>query len=565
MKTDHEFENELKKNFIEEAKELLDGTEQMFLELENAADSRSVIEKIFRVIHTVKGSAGAVGFNQLAEFAHELEFLLSEIRTGDLSLSPGVIEGLLQANDFVRKMVQGLDQNRSATFSLEAALAALRECRSQKPSKEVNPPPQVETKAFGIFDEETPMKSRTVHSKSTSAQADRKTESKQDVGDESIRVSLARIDQLVRYVGELSIHQSILNGNRFLLPSREMQSTVDQLTKITKDIQHISLGLRMLPLKPIFGKMRRIVRDTSTALDKDTNIILLGEEVEVDKTILEKIEGPLVHLVRNAVDHGLEGREERAREGKNPSGQVKLAAFHEAGRLMIEVSDDGRGIDIEKLRAKGLEKGLLTSAEATDQEIYQLIFKSGISTKSTITDISGRGVGLDVVKTNIEALKGTIEIDSKKGEGTIFRIQLPLTLAIIHGMVVSCRDERYVIPIGQVRRMLKYKTAKSSRSSNLGHVFVLDDRTLPLLEVNDVLKIRRAPFQRTDGVIIVVAQDHMEYGLWVDDIIGQQPIVVRSLGEELQQTPGISGGAVLGDGKAALIIDVKSIYEKHVA
>lgn len=564
-----DFDLELKKCFTDEAKELLSDNEGLFLELEHSANRSEVIQRIFRVVHTVKGSSAAAGFQGLSKFSHKLESLLTAIRETTVPLTPSVMELLLQCNDRLMQYVTALQCDFSTVIDcgelLEKIDARLHgQCDDQSQTVRDG-----KATTFGFFDEEPPKNVESVLQPKVApvpraAQQAQKPQA--SPLEESVRVNLGRIDALVRYVGELSTYNSVIAQFRKDLPSPVFQGTVDQLTKIGKNIQDLALGLRMVPLKPTFQKMKRIVRDSAKALGKEVELILEGEDVEVDKTILEQLDGPLVHLVRNAVDHGIEKPDERQLGGKASTGFVTLSAYHETGHLVIEVRDDGKGIDPQRLLKKAIEKGFVAVGEnLSDKDTLDLIFRSGFSTKAEVTDLSGRGVGMDVVKTNIEKLNGIVALDTKIGQGSVFKVTLPLTLSIIHGMLLRGNGQRYVVPLSQVKKMLQPRVAQISFLTGVGEVFMLDGKTTPLMRLERVLVTGKKSELKSEGVIVVLAVDEVVFGLFVDDVIGQQPIVIRKLGDELAGAKGFGGGAILGDGQPALILDVKTLYELYRA
>lgn len=377
--------------------------------------------------------------------------------------------------------------------------------------------------------------------------------------DESIRVSLAKVETLINNVGELVIMQTVLSQHRQHVQNALLKKTIEQFSKITKEIQDISMGLRMVPLKATFHKMQKIVRDTSKVLGKDVDFVLSGEETELDKTVLENLGDPLVHLVRNAVDHGLEMPEDRERAGKPREGKIHLSAFHRGSHIVIEARDDGKGMDANRLREKAIEKGVISpNAVLTEQECYQLVFAPGFSTKTEVSDISGRGVGLDVVKTNVEKiLHGEIQIETELGKGTCFRILLPLTLAIIDGMIVTLGEERYVLPLEHVYETLKPTQDDVHYVTGMGDVLSLRGENIPMYRLSSLLS-RKAQQQKASwqSIALVVRAGTKPFSILVDDILGQQQVVVKRLSEDIQHIRGFGGGAILGDGRAAVILDL---------
>jgi two-component system chemotaxis sensor kinase CheA len=380
--------------------------------------------------------------------------------------------------------------------------------------------------------------------------------------DESIRVSLSRVEKLLNFVGEMVILQAVLREQAADSNSHLLKRTVHQLGKVTKEVQDMSMSLRMVPLKPTFQKMQRIVRDTAGALGKTVQLILVGEDTELDKTVLERINDPLVHLVRNSVDHGVENADVRRSRGKTPDGHVTLSAYHQSGKLVIEVKDDGGGLDPEKLKNIATQKGILKpGAVLTEKEAYNLIFAPGFSTKAEVTDISGRGVGMDVVRTNIQELNGEIQIESEIGKGTTFKIFLPLTLAIIDGMVIKLGDERFVIPLSHVHESVKPNIEDIKFTTGMGEVFMLRGENLPMYRLSHLLG-RKSTLESHEMIAVVVRTGEIPFAILIDDIIGQYQVVIKQLGPEVQGIRGISGSTILGDGRPALILEPVDLVKR---
>jgi two-component system chemotaxis sensor kinase CheA len=379
--------------------------------------------------------------------------------------------------------------------------------------------------------------------------------------DESIRVKLSRIGQLNNVIGELVILQTIISQRRYAFIQDDLTNkSIGMMGKLFKEVQELAMSLRMLPLKSTFQKMTRIVRDTSRALGKDVNLHLVGEETEVDKTVLEKLADPLVHIVRNAVDHGLEMPEMRTASGKDAKGNVELFAYHEGSNLVIQVTDDGKGIDPSVIRAKAIEKGITQASTMKDDEVIQLIFHPGFSTKEQVTEVSGRGVGMDVVRTNIEALGGEVKLMSKVGEGSSLKIILPLTLAIIEGIVIKSQEDKFVLPLSQIFEISQVKANDIESFSGVAKLFKLRGEVLPLFHINS--KIGKPLEENKDDytVIIVRGLSH-SFGVIVDDILNQQQIVIKKLGEDVRQSKGIIGSAIMADGMPSLILDLFELFK----
>ena len=424
-----DFEKEIRVCFLEEATQAVADVEQCFLALESDPKNEENINKIFRLAHNLKGSSKAVGFDDFGAFTHEFETFILKIKNGNLEAAPNVVNLLLRSNDFIQQMISGLKENLERHFDYRGLLTELQNCVAETsfytspttaPEAELAAPTSPDADATA---EEAPA---PVASSMPPAQ---KRDSKPPPptgptnADESIRVALSKVEKLINYVGEMVILQSVITEQASGLDSPSLKKTVQLLGKVSKEIQDISMGLRMMPVKSTFQKMARIVRDTALVLEKDVQLTLTGEDTELDKTVLERINDPLVHLIRNSVDHGIEKAEDRATSGKPAKGQIGLKAYHHAGRLILEVSDDGGGLNPDKLVSKAIEKGLLPPGSTLPkEEAYQLIFAPGFSTKEVVTDVSGRGVGMDVVKTNLRELGGEITISSEVQKGTTFRI-----------------------------------------------------------------------------------------------------------------------------------------------
>jgi two-component system chemotaxis sensor kinase CheA len=529
-----EFEKELKLGFLEEATQLLAEVESCLLVFEKDPENPATLDQIFRIAHNIKGSSKAVGFMGMGDFAHEFESFLLRVKNRELKPTRAIADLTLRSVDHLNMMVGQLKENLDAQFDSRDLLAALH-----NPPTEAPPPQQT---SAHLFDLKAPPPATPHNQPKASA-------------DESIRVSLSRVEKLINFVGEIMILNSVL---REQLRSADplIRKTSTQLHKITKEIQDLSMSLRMMPLKPTFQKMQRIVRDTSTALGKDVNLILTGEDTEVDKTILECLTDPLVHIIRNSVDHGIEISEKRLERGKPSVGTVELKAFHQSGKLVIQIKDDGGGIDTERLKAKAIERGVLAAGkELTHQEALHLIFHPGLSTKAEVTDISGRGVGMDVVKTNVEKIQGEIEIESQFGKGSCFTIILPLTLAIVDAMIIREGDAKFVLPLAQVQESLILDPSNIKTARERDEILLLRDQTLPLFRLSKLLGV---PTKKTvtDQMIVVSHAGNFSFAVVVDEIIEQTQIVIKTLGSELRNLQGFSGSTILGDGHPALILEL---------
>ncbi len=590
-----DFESELKSGFLEEAAQNLAEAERSYMALEgNPGDSR-LLEQIFRLMHNLKGGAQAVGFTALGDAAHELESILLGVKNGTVSFSADLIGVLLKFNDRLAQHVQALKKDFGSTFDSAALKVELREqIASLTAGKATGEVATEEAAAVEVSAEPSLDLERDFQQLASLTQEFMETECRaaplgnaSDVGgsgpakvvsgpaptqtnghapagmtEESIRVNLGRLERLLNCVGELVILQSVIreqaDGQKNLL----LRKSVHQLSKVTKEVQDISMSLRMVPLKQTFQKMQRIVRDTSLNLGKKVNLSIEGDQTEVDKTLLESLGDPLVHLVRNAVDHGIESADERRANGKPETGSMVLRAFHQSGSLVIEVIDDGSGMNPERLIQKAIEKGIIAAGtRLSTEEACQLVFKPGFSTKSQVTDVSGRGVGLDVVKTNVERLQGSVSIETTLGKGTIFRIKLPLTLAIIDALVVRIADDRFVVPIAHVHESIRPSLKDIHPIAGIGEVFSLRGEQLPLMRLPELLGRRGPRSLATEGIALIVRAGTNPFAVWVDDILGQQQVVIKQLGSEHSGKKGFAGSTILGDGRPALILEMAELVE----
>lgn len=587
-----DFDRELKLGFLEEAEQGIADVEQCFLALEQNPSDQENLNKVFRLAHNLKGSSKAVGFDEFGAFTHQFESFILKVKNGQLSASARAVSLMLRCSDHIVEIIHGLRADLAATFDSTGLLAEMSsftegdvestapvlvdsEVSSEAPQQEsieafdqamaasaketeelskptspspltVPTPPSVSApKVLPATPTESPLaKAPPVHV------------------DESIRVALSKVESLVNYVGEMVILQSVLKEIAAVSDSFALRKTIQQLGKVSKEVQDLSMSLRMVPIKPVFQKMQRIVRDTSQALGKEVSLLLTGEETELDKTVLERISDPLVHLVRNSVDHGIEASDLRISRGKSARGSVRLSAFQRSGRLVLEVADDGGGLDPEKLKKKALEKGLLKAgAVLTEREAYNLIFAPGFSTKEQVTDVSGRGVGMDVVKTNIHDLGGEVTIESKLGEGTVFRITLPLSLSIIDAMVVTYSNGRFVIPLTHVHESLSVKENQIQKASGLGEILLLRGESMPLIRLGDFFGLK-SQLLPTQMIAMVIRIGSTPFSILVDDIIGQYQVVTKQLSPDLSHIKGISGTTILGDGRPALILEPLELLKR---
>lgn len=585
-----EFELELKQDFLIESEDLLEAAEISFLNLTAGDNDDNLLNEIFRLAHNLKGTSKAVGFDQLSELTHNAENLILKLKDNVLIVNEDIISVLLEFKDMVADIINTLKQDLNATFEITEMITKINQVSEAKSNEITSEKETSETTNNQVEDiqiSEAALESlrergidfdleelklpnsdpKPIEIAPPSTLSTPKEEKKVVISqkiDESIRVNLSRIDAVNNIIGELVILQTTINQRRQEHIQDEISNnSIASMDKLFKVLQELTLSLRMLPLKSTFQKMSRIVRDTSKALNKEVQFNLIGEETEVDKTVLEKIADPLVHIIRNAVDHGLETPEQRSAAGKNSKGTIELMAYHEGNKLIIQITDDGKGIDPAVIKQKAIDKGILNAkTNLSDQDIIQYIFHPGLSTKEAVTDLSGRGVGMDVVKTNIELLGGEVKLMSKVGTGTSLKISLPLTLAIIEGIVIKSSDQKFVLPLAQVHEIVQVKEKDLQQFTNIASLFTLRGDVLPLFDLNQ--KFNLAPSKKETRTTIVVRSLSQTFGVLIDDILLQQQIVIKNLGQDIANRTGIMGSAIMSNGLPALILDLQDLFKQNI-
>jgi two-component system chemotaxis sensor kinase CheA len=567
-----DFESELKNDFLQEAKELMASTEKSFLTLENEPNNLALVDAIFRFAHNLKGTSRAVGFGQIAELTHVAENLLLDIKQGKLVVNDQVVSILLTFNDKVREMLDGLSANLEATFEFSDLMVELETVRngtnaaSSAANLEIKTetPAETHTEAQTIDEMENVSIEKdfeTQKAPEPKIKVEVKKEIKKDPkkDDETIRVSINRLDKLNDMAGELVILQSLVEVS---LQKNGDTKLARSFSKLCSSIQDLALSLRMVPVGPSFQKLTRVVRDTSKLLGKKIDLKLIGEDTELDKTVAESLGDPLVHIIRNAIDHGVELPEDRIKNGKEETGVVEVMAFHEGNFLVIQITDDGKGIDGDKLIEKAKTKGIIPSnAKLTTQQGVELIFHAGFSTKEEVSEVSGRGVGMDVVKTNIEALGGEVRVRSVIGKGSSFRLMLPLTLAIIEGMLVKSHNQHFVIPKNQIQEVVNLEKNSISRHTGRNPYYKLRGNVMPLFYLSGDLGIEH---KNEDNIALIIKDRNSIFAVGISDIIRQQQVVVKPATKEIFGKQGIMGTTILGSGMPAIIVDLFDLYSKKV-
>ncbi len=541
---------ELIREFVQEAEQYFTAAEAALLTLERAPADAEAIAVVFRAFHTVKGVSALLGLGIVSELAHQAESFLIPVRDGKVRFEGRHPELALRALDMLRTLVGRVGSGAT----MAEPPAAYHELAKQLASPALLSS-QVEARAPSLHVQDA-KSARPAPAQAASAA---RTPTRQAASEDAwIRVRAERLDALLDMVGELVISQSMVSEDPGLGESRlrELSAKVNQCAKIVRGLHDLSLSLRMVPLRATFQKMGRVVRDTARRCSKRVDLRFVGEDTEVDRNMADAIADPLVHMVRNAIDHGIEPAAERRGAGKPEIGMLELRAYHAGGEVVIELCDDGRGLVRERILAKAKRHGLVApEARLADHEILNLIFAPGFSTSDTVTDISGRGVGMDVVKSALESLSGRIEITSHEGKGTTFGIHLPLTLAITDGMLVKVGAERFVIPSAHIQMSFRPLPEEVKTLSGQGEMVISRGTAIPMLRVHEAFGVGGAVEDPARALVVIVGSGESARALLVDDLLGKYQVVTKSLGGVVGKALGISGGTILGDGNVGLIID----------
>ncbi len=575
---------ELLTEFYAEAVDHLQQIEAALLALDQQPENPEALAAIFRSFHTIKGNAGFLGLVPMHMLAHEVESLLDLARNFKLRLTAPIITEILRSRDALQAMTQqvsaALEQGRlpdqiipvshliaavkvlAAGGNAESSVAAPQVAAPKAATPERAPSPTASSDEPELA-QIVPLPGAPVATgpipaakKAAAGPAAKAT------GSATVRVNTEKLDSLMDVVGELVIVQSQLieSSRQSSSDNPTLQRNVAQLSRITKELQSTAMSLRMIPIKPTFQKMERLARDLARDFDKKVAFITSGEDTELDRTVVEEIGDPLVHMVRNALDHGLEPTADRIKAGKSEQGELHLRAYHQGSNIVIELQDDGRGIDPDRIYRKAVEKGVISpGAQMSRDEILALIFAPGFSTAEKVTSVSGRGVGMDVVKRNIEKLRGKIEISSEIGRGSVFKIKLPLTMAIIDGLVVRVGEDRFILPSTSVQMALRPTREAISTVHGHGEVLELRGRFVPIHRLNRRFGIPGDAANPWEGIVVIVESSGKTSALLVDEMVSKQEVVIKNLGAFMQNLPGVAGGAILGDGNIALILDPGSL------
>ncbi|EKY2263102.1 response regulator [Campylobacter upsaliensis] len=610
---------EILEDFLVEAFELVEQIDHDLVELESNPEDLELLNRIFRVAHTVKGSSSFLNFDVLTKLTHHMEDVLNKARHGELKITPDIMDVVLESIDRMKTLLNSIrDNGNDSAIGMDigpicarltaisegdvSAVASVSEEPKVEPKEEVVPAtpepsaePDVDVNQLSDSEVEAEierlLKVRKAEDQARRAQkkksaapttpkpatetgGEKKVPASGGGGggmDQTIRVEVKRLDHLMNLIGELVLGKNRLlkiyddveeryEGEKFL---EELNQVVSQLSIITTDVQLAVMKTRMQPIAKVFNKFPRVVRDLSRELGKQIELEITGEETELDKSIVEEIGDPIMHMIRNSCDHGVEDPATRKANGKPERGVVQLKAYNEGNHIVVEITDDGKGLDATGLKMKALEKNLITEKEAeqmTDKEAFALIFKPGFSTAAKVTNVSGRGVGMDVVKTNIEKLNGVIEIDSELGKGSTFKLKIPLTLAIIQSLLVGTQEEFYAIPLASVLETVRVPIDNIYTIEGK-NVLRLREEVLSLVRLSDVFGVKQVLESGDQTYVVIIGVAESKLGIIVDTLVGQEEIVIKSMGDYLQNIQGIAGATIRGDGRVTLIIDVGAMMD----
>ncbi|MCB2210816.1 chemotaxis protein CheA [bacterium] len=589
---------EILSQFATESEEQLQTAEECLIRFEKDTDDESALQEAFRALHSFKGNCGFVDFKDMMALANGAETVLDLYRNKKVEYNPATVSLLLEIIDFLRNTLKTVPDTGNGSIPAAPGLlhlledtvgkevmqaqrkektkprkAAVPEAKSPaaEPKAEVKPeaPAAEPEKPKTAAPAKPEAKPATNGAAKPAAATPPPAAQNQAAQRQSVRVDVEKVDRLLDLVGELVIAEAMVAQNQDLqdvdIPLDRFERAVMQLNKITRDLQDISTSIRMIPLSGTFRRMFRLVRDVAQKSKKKVELTIEGEETEVDKTVIENITDPLVHILRNSIDHGIESPKEREEAGKSPTGHVAIRAYYVGGEVWISIKDDGKGLDRDRILNKALERGIVTPEEAEtipNDEVWQLIFQPGFSTAEKVTDVSGRGVGMDVVRRNLESIRGKVDVKSEAGKGSEVVLRIPLTLAIIDGMLLRVGKEKYVIPITTISESLQVTEGMITRPMDGREIIRVRDDLIPVIRLHDQFSVEADSPDLTKGIVTILEVDGQQFGLFVDELLGQHQIVIKGLSDYITDQPCVSGCTILGDGGICLILDIGGIMKQ---
>lgn len=567
------FKSKISDIFYDEALDILERMENNLLQIAEKGNDDSIFADIYRGLHTIKGNSAGIGLVAFPSLVHSLESLVQHMKDKSIKYDKKIADILLRACDVLKtgiddlsqtghEIINGDDLIQEVSHIFETNNLSFTDYMSSRSEDDIIfVDDDLGAQIMAAIDSESQSEKKPEDNKNSKENAESnilETSIKS-----SIKVRTDKLDTLINLVGELIVNQSVLAGHRKnqTLNHSSCIRTIDYMDKLISEVRDLTMSLRMVPMTPLVNRLKRSVHDLAIKLEKDVNFKSIGDDTEVDKTIFDKIGEPLIHIVRNAMDHGIEPKDERKKQGKDPIGKITVKLFQKDEFLVIEISDDGRGLNKEAIRKKGIAKGLLNPNIAySDQELYQLIFNAGFSTRETVSEISGRGIGMDAVAKALYELGGSIKIKTELNRGSTFVISLPLSLSIITGMIVEVNEMKHIIPHSQLLETIDLKKIKIESSTDEGHMMNLRGEVIPILSLSKILYNKTSEKEFANGLTkhkgIITAYNGEKVSFSVESIIGQQEIVIKKLGKEMHNVPGISGGAILENGEPGIILNL---------
>jgi len=559
-----EFDADLLNEFIVENMECANMAESAILEWEKNPDNKELLNTIFRGFHTIKGTSSFINLDCVKDIAHQAESMLARVRDGKESFTTINADLSLKSLDIVKSILErmktsGPGQQIELPLGYEDLLEALKDFVSGNRNPKIGKVfSKKEVKSSSAPKEKPSVKDAEV----LKEQAVPAASVSEQVAESTVRVKIDRLDKLLDTVGELVIAQTMVGQDELIISGKhhELNKKISQAGKIVRELHDLSMVLRMVPLKGTFQKMARLARDLSQKSGKMVNFMTEGEDIEIDRNMVDMVADPLIHLIRNAVDHGIETPEERRQTGKSEDGHIYLAAAHAESNIILTVWDDGRGLSRQKIVEKAKSRGLIDSDDRmTDPDVWQIIFLPGFSTAKEVTEVSGRGVGMDVVRQGVESLRGRIEVQSAEGKGCTFIMRMPLTMAITDGMVVQVGSQKYILPTANIQKAVRPVESDIHTVNERAEMLMFQEELLPVFRLHRLFGVPEARTVLTAGLLVVIGEGQKRCALFVDDLLYQTQVVTKLLGKGLNHVPGIAGGAIMGDGTVGLILDVSGM------
>ncbi len=565
----NDFDSDLLNEFIIENMEWAAMAESAILEWEQNPNNQELLNTIFRGFHTIKGTSAFLNLDCVKDLAHQVESMLAKVRDGSDVFTTGYANLALKSLDMIKTILErmkssGPGKQIELPWGHDELLESLKNFISD--AKEIKAgAKEVEVDVISSESVEAQVSMNKTEKQDVEVSSEKTVSSlkvSESVAESTVRVKIDRLDKLLDTVGEMVIAQTMVGQDELVVSGKyhELNKKISQAGKLVRELHDLSMFLRMVPLKGTFQKMVRLARDLAQKNGKSVTCVTEGDDIEIDRNMVDMVADPLIHLIRNAVDHGIETPEERRRVGKSENGHIQLTAAHAEGSIMLTIWDDGRGMSRQNIVNKAIERGLIESADRmTDQEVWQMIFLPGFSTAEKVTEISGRGVGMDVVRQAVEDLRGRIEVRTSEGQGCTFIMRMPLTMAITDGMIVKVGSQRYILPTANIQKAVRPLPSDIHTVNQRAEMLSFRDEFVPVVRLHRLFDIPDALTEMTAGLLVVIGEGQQRCALFVDDLLSQTQVVTKLLGKGFNEVPGVAGGAIMGDGTVGLILDASGI------